>query len=375
MKLELLDQNSNQDLLEFFKEFPIKGLVEFKVDRLQDYFGLYKLQSENHRTYALRNDQNKIQAMASFALREVFQDGEVQQIALATDLRVAPSRQAILEWSNHFLPVMKSVKEDLGVSHFFSNINLTEPSGLNLFVRPRNMRRALPRYYLYRKFSLVSLHGRFPWAPKPLTFVKIRHGNEQNIDALIAYIIKRSQFRPFASVWDTSSLRKKMARLPGFSLENFLIAFDANENVVGCLAPWSFQGIQDWIPRSYRLRAHNFRQFLKFGSAFGWTKVLPKPIRSTGFEAPLKFQYLTNIHVDNEDIFESLLHTAFSQAGPQEFLCYAQVDKDIRLTPPASWIAARIPHALYAVIPPQTDLPTFLHPSISLNPEIEAYMI
>jgi hypothetical protein len=372
MKLEIAGPKDNSELLEFHTEFPVKGLVEFKVDRREDYFGPYKIQSDLFRTYVLRDEKQKIQAAASFIFHNTFQDGKLQRICYATDLRVAPNRRAILEWSQHFLPVMKAVAEDFQVSHFFSVINLTEPSGLNLFIRPRTMKRPLPRYYLYRKFNLVSLHGQFPWAPRPLPHVRIRPGSPQNIDALLAYILKRSYFRSFASVWDLESLQNKIKRLPHFELSQFLVAFDSEDNVIGCLAPWRPSGTQDWIPRSYSLRAHNFRQFLKFGRIFGWTRTLSKPIRSTGYETPLKFRYLTNLHVDNEDIFESLLSVAYENARADEFLLYAQVEQDFRTLPPQHWISAKIPQALYAVVPPGEESPSYLHPSISQNPEIEA---
>jgi hypothetical protein len=375
MILDIAGPRDNTELLEFFKEFPSKGWVEFKLDRREDYSAIYRLHSDQYQTYILRDRSHRIQATASFAFRDVIQDGVVQKIALATDLRVSPQRNAILQWSQHFLPVMEKITQEFKISQFFSVINLTEPAGLNLFVRPRTMKRPLPRYYLYRKFNLTTLHGKFPWAASPLPHVKIRKANEQNLEALLAYILKRSKYRPFASVWDLESLKNKIGRMPGFQISDFLIAVDANENVIGCLAPWLPEGIQDWIPRSYSLRAHNFRQFLKFGKILGWTRTLSKPIRSTGLEAPLKFKYLTHIHVDNEDIFESLLNYAFDSAAADEFLVYAQVQQDIRLLPPENWITTQIPHAIYAVIPPHQEPPGFLHPSISLNPEIEAYLI
>lgn len=375
MKLDIAGPQDNQDLLNFHKDFPVKGLVEFKLDRCEDYFGPYKVQSDLYRTYMLRNEKNEIQAAASFVMRDVFQDGKKQRVALATDLRVAPNRRATLEWSQHFLPVMKAVEKEFQVSQFFSSINMTEHTGLNLFVRPRTMRRPLPRYYLYRKFNLVSLHGQLPWAPKPLPHVKIRPGSPQNLDALLAYILKRSHFRPFASVWDLESLQNKVKRLRDFDFSNFLVAFDSRDNVIGCVAPWRPVGMQDWIPRSYSLRAHNFRQFLKFGQLLGWTRKLSKPIRSTGFESPLKFQYLTHLFVDNEDIFESLLTVAYENAKADEFLLYTQVEQDIRILPPETWISAKIPHSLYAVLLPDQAPPPFLHPSLSQNPEIEAQFV
>ena len=375
MKLEIAGSKDNENLISFFKEFPVPGQLDLKIDRNVDFFQPYKLQSEEYKTYILKDENHKIHAAASFVFREASTEGRLEKIAYATDLRVSNNRRAILQWSHHFLPVLRAETESNGISSIFSVINLADPSALNAFIRPRTMKRALPRYFLYRKFKLVGLHGRYPWAEKPLPSIAIREGSEANFDALLNYVVKRSYFRPFASVWDETSFRKKISRLPGMRLSNFLVAFDADDNVVGCLAPWSGAGTQDFIPLSYGLQAHNFRQFLKFFSVTGMTRKLAKPVASTGVENKLQFRYLTNVFSDNEDIFESLLYRAYEMSSDNEFLLYAHTEQDYRLLPPESWISSALPFALYAVTPPEKEIPAFLHPGISQNPEIEAFSV
>lgn len=375
MKLQTAAPSDNLNLISFFKEFPIKGLVDLKIDRNRDFFAPYRLQSDEFRTYLLKDEESSIQAAASILVREAVTNGKVLKIATASDLRVRPNRKAILQWSHHFLPVLRKEMEEHNLSSIFSVINLSDPTALNTFIRPRTMKRPMPRYYLYRKFRMVSLHGRYPWAKAPLASVKIRQGSPANADALATYIIRRSGFRPFSSVWDIPSFEKKIDRLTGMKLSDFLIAFDSDENIIGCVAPWSPSGIQDLIPLSYSLRAHNFRQFLKFLWLFGMTRRLAKPVVSTNEESKLQFRYLTNVFADNEDVFEGLIYTAFENMTAQEFLLYAHTEQDYRLLPPLSWISASLPYALYAVSLPEKEMPSFLDPSISLNPEIEAYSV
>lgn len=375
MDLKIAGPEDNHELVEFFKEFPLKGLIELKADRNRDFFAPYRLQSDQFKTYVLQDEQNILHAAASIVVREAMRDGQILKVASATDLRVRNNRRAILQWSHHFLPVLRKEIEENQVTSIFSTISLSDLTALNTFIRPRNMKRAMPRYYLYRKFNLVSLHGRFPWAKPPLSSIRIQQGSASNADALVAYIVRRSQYRPFASVWDTDSFEKKVSRLFGMKLSDFFVAFDSEDNVVGCMAPWSPSGIQDLIPLSYSLRAHNFRQFLKFLWIFGLTRRLAKPVVSTGLESKLQYRYLTNVFADNEDVFESLLYSCFESLTPQEFLVYAHAEQDYRLLPPQSWITAAQPYALYAVAPPEMEMPAFLHPSQSLNPEIEAYTV
>lgn len=375
MKVHVANENDNQDLLKFYSDFTSQGLIEIKPVRHQNYFAPYHFHSNEHKTYILRNDQNAIEGAASFVLKDTLHDGRVVKVAFANDLRVKPTRKAIVEWSHHFLPVMNEVMSEYNINHIFSTIDLASPIAYNTFVRPRTMKRPMPRYYLYRKVKLVSLHGRYPWASKPVPNMRIRTGNESNMEALMAYVVKRSQFRPFATTWNFDSFIKKMERLPGQKISDFIIAFDGDDNVIGCLAPWSESGIQDYVPLSYSLRAHNFRQFLKFGWLFGSTRRMTKPLVSTGQEAYLKFRHLTNVHADNEDVFESLLWRAWEMTTPQEFLVYAHCDQDYRLLPPQNWIAATQSHALYAVCNPESPMPEFLDPSLSPNPEVESFSI
>jgi hypothetical protein len=370
MELKIATEADNRAVTAFFESFTLRGLVDLKPDRGQDFFNFYKAQSNEYRTYLLK-DGEEILALASFIVRETFFEGKPVRIAYACDLRVSPVRKAIMEWTKYFLPVMAEIEKDFRVEHIFSVINLTEPSALNTFIRPRNMRRPLPRYYLYRKFNLVTINGRFPWAHRPLKHLRIRQGSPGNADALINYLTTRAEYKPFTSVWNGESLEKKFSSLPNFNLANFLVAFDNDENVVGCLAPWSPRKVQELVPLSYSLRAHNFRQFLKFARFLGWTRPLSKPVASTGREAPLNYRILTHLHAHNEDIFENLLYAAYEQASKDEFLIYSHVEQDFKLSPPPGWISASIPHALYSVVSPEKSMPNYLHPSIFLNPELE----
>lgn len=372
MRLESATAENEAELRRFYEQFSLKSVLELQIRRPHDFFAPYRLQSDDYETLVLRESDHLLHGVASFVCRDAYFEDRVQRIALATDLRIHPSRKAILSWSQHFLPVLRETLQARGVSSVFSVINAYDVAAFNAFVRPRTIKRSMPRYHLYRQFELVTLHGRFPWAPPPVPGLRIRRGEEKWSGAILDYILRRAPFKAFCSAWDEKSFREKMARLPGFSLENFWIAFDSSEKVVGMMAPWSPLEIQEYCPLSYGLRAHNFRQFLKFGRLLGWTRPLTKPLSRTGLEAPLKFRHLTFVSVENEDIFESLLWTAFESIPRDEFLVYGHCLRDFRLNPPESWIAARLPFGLYAVVPPEMDPPAFLHPSHSLNPEIES---
>ncbi|WP_413287873.1 hypothetical protein [Bdellovibrio sp. HCB337] len=375
MRLEVAKPSDNQTILEFYKGFPLKGVLELKVDRRGDFFGPYAVESDRFRTYLLKDDQDHLQGMASFTIKDVMINGQIKTVAYGRDLRISNNRRAIIEWADHFVPTLQDISNTYGVQHFFSALNMTETSALNTFVRPRNLKRALPRYFNYRRFNLVSVHGRFPWAQNPLPHLQIRNGSSVNADALIYYLSQKSIQRNLSTYWDSYSFFKQLHRWRGLRLEDFLVAFDRHNNIVGCCAPWKADGIQELVPLDYSLKAHNFRQFLKFGKLFGWTRNLTKPAYRLQLEETLQFQYLTHLFADNEDVFESLLWAAYDRARSNDFLIYPQTREELIYKRPLNWVCAKIPHGLYCMVPPDQNAPDFLNPSNDIAVSLEAFFI
>nr|BFD67341.1 hypothetical protein HAGR004_23630 [Bdellovibrio sp. HAGR004] len=373
MKLEIAQPEDSKALVEFYKSFPLKGLVEIKIDRDGDFFAPYDVQAEQYLTYQLKDDEGKLEGMASFVVRDVLLDGSITRVAFGRDLRISSNRRAVLEWSQHFLPVMNEVSQTLGSKYLFSVMSMADVQALNAFVRPRTLKRPLPNYHLFRRFNMVSVHGRLPWAKNPLPHLRMRRGSPANVDALIHYITQKSRQRDLATTWDVPSFFDKLERWKGLKLEDFIIAFDKNENIVGCVAPWSAGGMQEFIPMQYSLRAHNFRQFLKFGKMLGWTRTLTKPYSRLKIEAGFNFKYLNFLFADNGDIFESLLWKAFDDAKENEFLLYTQTRSEFIYRRPRNWISAKMPFGVYLLLPPDGEIPAFLHPNNENPVEIEPF--
>lgn len=374
MNLEIAQPGQEKEIRAFFEQYSLKGLLDIRPSRPQGFFRPYEVHSDDWRTYLLRDENGEIQATASFIFRQALLGDRVAKIAWGTDLRVAPTRKPMMEWSQNFLPVIREIYEKEKVETIFSVINRSDPALQNVFLRPRSAKRTWPRYNLYRKFDLITVHGRFPWAHKALPAIKVvRADNSMKAD-LIAYLQNRAQYRPFASIWNLESFDDRLKRMPGMRLEDFFIAFDRKDQIVGCVGSWNGEAIQEFRPLSYGLRAHNFRQFLKFGKYLGWTRPLTKPVKSTGFEAPLHFRYLVYPFATNEDVFESLLGTVFDNTASDEFLMYARPEHDFRRNPPLGWVTAALPYSLYSLVPPEYPTPDFLDPRNKENPEIEAYL-
>lgn len=364
MRLELAQMSHNEELLEFYSRFPLENYMQLKLDRGRDFFKYYTIQTDQFVTYILRDEKdNAIAGLVSFMIEVVQIDGKTVRIAWSRDLRISPDRKAILSWSEHTKDVFAEIRKIFSVDYFMTSLNMNEVVALNTFIRPRIQRRFMPRYFLYRKFDLVSLHGQFPFTRPPNSKLKIRRGNPNQADLYLSYLLKKNQDYAFSLYTNKENFLEMMDRWSSLSWEDFFIAFDAKDNIVGMMSSWSSAGVQDFIPLRYSLRAHNFRQFLKFGKLFQWSRTLTKPYHRIKIEASLNFRSLNHIYVDHPDVFHSLLWKAFDEARDNEFLVYARDRKSIHLKPPLGWISAEQTYGVYCTALPDEETPPFLHPS------------
>jgi hypothetical protein len=353
----------NEELLDFYGRFPLENYIQLKLDRGRDFFKYYNIQSDQFVSYILRDDNSAILGHVSFIIETALIEGKATRIAWSRDLRISSERKAILHWAEHTKSVFDEVRKIFAVDYFMTALNMNEVVALNTFTRPRSQKRFLPRYFLYRKFDLVSLHGQFPFTYQPDSKLKIRRGNPKQADLYLDYLFKKNQSYAFSLYSTRENFLEMMERWTSLSWEDFFIAFDAKDNIVGMLSSWSSAGVQDFIPLRYTLRAHNFRQFLKFGKMFSWTRTLTKPFHRLKIEAALNFRSLNHIYVDHPDVFHSLLWKAFDEARDNEFLVYVRDRKNINLKPPLGWISAEQTYGMYCTVLPDEEIPSFLHPS------------
>jgi hypothetical protein len=365
-------QNDSEQLIQFFSEISVKANLEYKIQRHTDFFATYKMQTSLYKTFLMQNLKNKkIEGCATFLFKDVIFENEPRRIAFATDLRVAPKRAAIFEWSQHFLPTLKQLREEFKCNYFFSCLNLSDTQPINTFIRSRNSRRQLPRFHHFRQFQVVTMHGLYPWGPTPLKGISIEKARSIDLGELTNYLNKKSQNQIFHTEWRIHTLFERIKRWKNLKLENFLIARSFNGDIVGCVAPWNGYQVQDLIPIEYPRIAENFRQFLKFGKYLGLSHPITKSVKKSGLAKALSINYLTHLQCDNHDIFASLLHKVWQESDPDQFLAYLNFSDDFHLRPPEHWISVMAPWALYSLVPPDEQLYPFLSPFQQLSPELE----
>jgi hypothetical protein len=364
VKLIKATDADNERLLHFFSQSRIDGSIELRFRRMFSFFNHYRLQTDDYVTYMLLNKKDEVEAMASLLFRPAVVNGEKEVVAYATDLRVSKSRRAIMEWSNHFLPILEKERAERNCRLTFSVLAHSQRQAYNALVRPRNLRRNLPRYYQFRKFELVTLHGLWPFHRKPLPGIRVRTATDNDLPRIAEYVVEKSAPRPLHYAASAGDVLKQIERWRDLNAENFFLAEDVRGELIGCVASWNASQIQRVYAHSYSAQVENLRDMLSVLRFVSPAHRLP----AVGGE--LQMRHLSFLNANNPDIFYSLLYNAFLHAAPGEVLFYPHFQDHLLSKPPKSFISIRKQYGLYCILSPGDPVPSFLRPSTLAEPPL-----
>lgn len=371
MKLIKASMSDSDKLIEYYSQTSLPGRVTIQTHRKENFFSSYSIQSKDFVTYMLISEKdNSVQALASLIFRKAWIQGQEQTIGYATDLRVSNNRKAILEWSNHFLPLLEEEKSKRNCTYIFSVVVDRQSQAYNAFIRPRSTRRLMPRYYLYRKFDIVSLHGRKPFTSGPLDSITTRQATISDTENIADYIARKMQRKNLQFNNSSEHFLQNLETWEGLSIEDFILAIDNQNNIVGCTALWDPNRIAHYVVLNYDPKTTTLKEGLHFLSYFGLTK------RLASIGENLQSYFLAYLLADNPDIFHALVSKAYDSVDKKSFIAYPHFEGDLISEPPNNFFSSAIHCGLYCVLSPETPPPSFLKPRIfSEAPDFELAFI
>ncbi|MCB0393197.1 MAG: hypothetical protein KDD25_01485 [Bdellovibrionales bacterium] len=220
MKIELAKPEDSEALSHFFSSFPLRGQVDFSIERSQQFFKLYETFSSDYDTYLLRDDQKNIKGCVSLLFKDVIFENKPTKIGYATDLRISRDRESIKNWTAHFLPAIDESCKKRNVDFLLSLIPRTGGEAFNALVRPRTARRDLPRYQLYRKLDVALILGRI-LRLRPLTTIKIKSCTDNDLEPLADFLKQKAQNASIDLEWTPELLKNFIYRIPLSRLKKF----------------------------------------------------------------------------------------------------------------------------------------------------------
>lgn len=335
-------------LNEFFTSVPVRGEINVKIQREDHFFSFYERLGIPFKTYIIK-DGRDIVGTASFIFRNLIFKTRTLKLAQACDLRISSNRKAVLSWSKFFHPLLEKLRDIEEVDGFITSINQTETQAMNAFIRPKLKRALQPQYSLARSYNLVSIHGFFPLINPPNKNINVRPFLPADKKKLIDYLIfncKKIDYIPSEFVNNPATYINNSLL---YSWGQFLIAFDPDDNIVGCVHPLSSSLLQDYLPQDYNAQSHNLRQFLKMAQILGFGRRLTRPFSRSQQQETLRFKLLHFLISNHSEVFNALIRGCYTHSSQNEFLMYAYEISDYKKRPPKGSIYSEIPYGLYAI--------------------------
>lgn len=348
LKLREATPEDSQKLNDFFTSIPTIGAIDIKMQRELHFFSFYQRIGMPSKTFILE-DENEIVGTASFLIRDLQFDTRKLRMAQACDLRISPNRKAILSWSKYFHPLLEELRLTAPCDGFMTSINQTETQSMNAFIRPKLKRPHQPMYSLARSYNLVSIHGFYPWMTKPNKNIRVRSYQSSDKQKLTDFINSQLTQFDFVPTHLQQNLQDYIHRSILYSWSQFLIAFDPEDQIIGCVQPISSSLLQDYFPQEYNEQAHNFRQFLKVAQWLGFGRRLTRPFSSSQKQEALHFKLLHFLCANHSEVLKALVYESYRTSKQNEFIIYAHEKEDFTKRPPKSSIHAEIPYGLYSI--------------------------
>lgn len=303
----------NARLLDFQAQRAMAGQVPLRFDRTPDYFALHRCHADDHRTWLAENAENVIKGVASLVVRDGYLGGRVEPVAYLGDLRIVPDRRLSRAWMAEVRDRLNEVSTETGAAHAYCCIiRDNHLASQSLLSRHRTHSLDLTHWRGYSNVSIYGQRGlRLP--PNPPGNVRVVQALPRHADALRAFLDQESAQQAFGCVFTEEVFSRRLQTWPDFGLGSFLLALDARDNLLGCVAPWDAGRIKrivvDRLPMSYQA----LRLVVNAVAPLAGRPKIAAPGEA------LKDVYLTHLQIRQRDphVFAALLDAAWARTRRQ----------------------------------------------------------
>lgn len=332
----------NRACLELFSAVPMRGELVLSTQREPDFFSLYAMQRAEPFTYVGDDGSGGLVGMATALIRDGWLDGAPARVGYLGDLRVRFDRART--FGRFFGDFFDALCERTGCSAYYTAILSSNRAALNALTRRKAKRVNQPYYQRLHEFDAVSVQLTRRRVPSS----RVRSATPSDVSKLVELLAREHQKRPFGYRYDQGELEHRLARWPGFTLEDTLVVEDKGE-ITGFTTIWdpspvkryrvhAYEGSMKWVKRGFNLAASLAR----------WPK-LPEP----GGE--FRYAYLTNTWVKDESpaTFHALLEHAYARLQPKGFHFFTfELDEHDPLAPALKgFMTQKLGFTLFAVTP------------------------
>lgn len=361
----------NLRLLAFQAQRAMQGGLPMRFDRGPDYFALHRCHSADHRTWIAESAVGELKGIASLVVRDGYLQGGIQPVAYLGDLRLVPDRRLSKSWMAEVKVRLEALACETGAQHAYCCVIRGNRLAAHSLLGGRRNNPLMLSHW--RGYSNVAVYGQRGWrgTPRTVNNVRIVQAQPGHADALRAFLDSESVDQPFGCVFSEAQFSRRLETWPDFGIPSFLLALDARNNVLGCVAPWDAGRIKRVVVEKLPLSYKSLR--LAFNAC---APALGRPAIAAPGEA-LQDIYLTHLQVRqrNPHIFAALLDAAWARLrGQYALMQLCLYDNDPLWTAMNRYRSVSIPMDLYTA-PCIAHAPALAPMDAASIPGFEIYLV
>jgi len=300
----------NRQLCELFASVRLESALSLTQERDPDFFALPRLHQGPFSTAVAFADDGRLVGCGTVAVRESHLGDHRLTSGYLCDLRVAPGFRGGFHLARAYGHFMNHIEMIHGADLFTTVIFDSNTAAVKALTTRSDKRKDQPVYRPMTPFEMVSIQFT---RKKTEPSNRVRAATANDHEPLVAFLAARASHRILGEVLTRDRFVQRLALWPNFALEDFLLATDSHDKIVGCLAPWDtsifkrtrvlgYRGGMLWQKRAFNLAATVMR-----------FPPLPQP------GDHFRFAFLTHMEVEDDDptILRDLLLAAYTKLRPE----------------------------------------------------------
>tara|TARA_Y100001954_G_scaffold62087_2_gene67608 strand:- start:4 stop:1182 length:1179 start_codon:yes stop_codon:yes gene_type:complete len=248
-RVSLATEEDNKEILSFFSTLPMEGTkTAISYDRKPDFFKFLSFCGPLFFVFLVRlKKEAGICGVGTLVLRPGFIKGEKKWVGYLGDLRIQPGPRASVIWRKFYGDLVEHahlIEEFGGCEFFYTSILRENQKAMNALVY--NKKNPF-QYFPLVQYKMVNILLRHPGHyltnifKKRIEGVKFSRGSMEDKDAITEFLRNQNRERSFGFCFEEKfdELNFRIERWNNLLLENFILARDSKNKIVGLTLLWT----------------------------------------------------------------------------------------------------------------------------------------
>jgi len=298
--IRLATSADNQAILGLIGQPQPSNGVNFAFERLPDYFTSALISHQQPHTLVVeRRDNKEVVAMVNMGFREVFVDGQPQQIRYGSDLRIAPEYQG-----TRVLIYINRAVRDCVQDTWYQSVILDENDKSRGALE--GGRAGLP---LFKPMGSILTHTITGVKQSLVHPTRLQTAIVDDIEAMNQFVEQMAAHYQFLPKYDFKQLLSSEGYFKGLAVEDFLLLKNEQQQLRGLVGVWNQKSFKQTRVVDYSRGIALFRPLYNVWSLLSGGFILPA--KGDTFDYLALHSPLT--HPQDTEAFRQLVHGAWQQ--------------------------------------------------------------